>query len=45
MRGEDWDWGGGGRKRTDWGRQVAPQCWVLTVETPLRLACVGHKWD
>lgn len=25
--------------------QVAPQCWVLMVETPLRLACAGHEGD
>lgn len=34
----------GEQERAERG-QVAPQCWVLMVETPLRLACAGHKWD
>lgn len=47
--------GGGGGKELDRGvkgcgrkmreGQVAPQCWVLMVETPLRLACAGHEGD
>lgn len=35
----------GGEKGAGEGREVAPQCWVLMVETPLRLACAGHKRD
>lgn len=33
-----------GKGRAEKGK-VAPQCWVLMVETPLRLACTGHKWN
>lgn len=37
-------WRGG--EKEEWGEdRGAPQCWVLMVETPLRLACAGHERD
>lgn len=42
--GDTVGWRGG--EKEEWGEdRGAPQCWVLMVETPLRLACAGHERD